>query len=68
MGSMYPFSRNHNENESISQEPYRFGPGLIETTKLSYLQRYSLLKQMYSTLVNLNGTGTFYRPIIFEFP
>lgn len=23
---------------------------------------------MYSTLVDMNGTGSFYRPIIFEFP
>ena len=25
LGSLYPFARNHNENESISQEPWVFG-------------------------------------------
>lgn len=65
VGSFYPFARNHNENESIPQEPYRFGNKLLETTKLSFYQRYSLLKQMYSTLLDLNGTGSFYRPLFF---
>jgi alpha-glucosidase (family GH31 glycosyl hydrolase) len=68
VGSFYPFARNHNENESIPQEPYQFGNRLLETTRASFYQRYSLLKQMYTTLLNLNGTGTFYRPIFFEFP
>lgn len=68
VGSFYPFARNHHENESISQEPYQFGNKLLETSKMSFYQRYSLLKQMYSTLVELNGTGTFYRPLFFEFP
>jgi alpha-glucosidase (family GH31 glycosyl hydrolase) len=65
VGSFYPFARNHNENESIPQEPYQFGNKLLETTKASFYQRYSLIKQMYSTLLNLNGTGTFYRPLFF---
>ena len=65
VGSFYPFARNHNENESISQEPYRFGKDLLETTRNSFNQRYSLLKQMYTTLVDLNGTGSFYRPMFF---
>jgi alpha-glucosidase (family GH31 glycosyl hydrolase) len=67
VGSLYPFARNHNENESIPQEPYKLGETLLETSRLSLYQRYSLLKQMYSTLLELNGTGSFYRPLVFEF-
>jgi alpha-glucosidase (family GH31 glycosyl hydrolase) len=26
------------------------------------------LKQLYSVLVDLNGKGTFFRPVYFEFP
>ena len=67
LGSLYPFSRNHNENESIPQEPWVFGQKLLNTAQISLQQRYSLLKQMYTTLINLNGVGSFYRPIFFEF-
>ena len=66
-GSLYPFMRNHNENESIAQEPYQFGDTLIETSRIVLNERYALLKQLYSELVALNGTGTFYRPLFFEF-
>lgn len=67
VGSFYPFARNHNENESISQEPYRYGSDLMEATRMSFNQRYSLLKQMYTSMVILNGSGSFYRPMFFEF-
>ena len=67
LGSFYPFARNHNEEKFHDQEPYAFGEKLIDTTRVSFYQRYSLLKQMYSTLLAINGTGSFYRPLFFEF-
>ena len=40
---------------------------MLLTAQISLRQRYSLLKQLYTTLLNLNGAGSFYRPIFFEF-
>lgn len=39
----------------------------MKTAQISIKQRYSLLKQLYSILVDLNGKGTFFRPVYFEF-
>lgn len=68
VGSFYPFSRNHNELESRSQEPYAFGKTLLETSRESLKTRYALLKHMYSVMVIKKGKGSFFRPISFEFP
>lgn len=70
VGALYPFARNHNDNTSIPQEPYAF-PGydyVLQASKKALDLRYSLLKQYYTYFVVLNGTGTVFKPLFFEFP
>jgi len=68
VGTLYPFSRNHNIKWGKHHEPYALGPTLLETARVTLNQRYSLLKHYYSLFVAANGTGTIYRPLFFEFP
>ena len=67
LGAFYPFARNHNHEASIPQEPYSFGDVHAETSRISLKTRYSLLKQMYTWMVRKGGTGSFFKPIFFEF-
>eukprot|EP01080_Neovahlkampfia_damariscottae_P000616 gene616-8120_t len=68
LGSFYPFARNHNSIGKRSQEPFAFGPLLIETTRSALLNRYSLLPYYYTLFhdVHVNG-GTVIKSIPFEF-
>eukprot|EP00347_Sterkiella_histriomuscorum_P014109 403362137 len=77
VGSFYPFSRNHNNNGNIDQEPYRFKgleyePGVqyFDIMKNAIKNKYQLIRYYYSSLVQLSlkGSGTFYKPLFFEFP
>jgi len=68
LGTLYPFSRNHNTIEAIDQDPFAFGETLIKTSMKSLKFRYSILKYYYSLFVKNNGTGTVMRPLFFEFP
>jgi len=69
LGSFYPFSRNHNEIFARDQEPFAFGPHLINTTRAVLLNRYSLLPYYYTLFFNhhING-GNVIKSIPFEFP
>lgn len=65
LGVLYPFSRNHNEIESHSQEPYVFGQRTLRTAKMSLDLRYAILKQYYSIFVRSKGLGSIFRPLFF---
>jgi len=69
IGAFYPFSRNHNCQEMIDQEPYALGDRVISASRNAIRQKYSLLRYYYSKMFDLsiNG-GTLFRPIFFEFP
>eukprot|EP01017_Pseudomicrothorax_dubius_P005599 TRINITY_DN11441_c0_g1_i4.p1 TRINITY_DN11441_c0_g1~~TRINITY_DN11441_c0_g1_i4.p1 ORF type:complete len:398 (+),score=108.41 TRINITY_DN11441_c0_g1_i4:1034-2227(+) len=67
LGGLYPFSRNHNVNDSISQEPYALGPKVLSAAQQSIQLRYSILKYYYSTFLRRRGIGTVFRPVFFEF-
>jgi alpha-glucosidase (family GH31 glycosyl hydrolase) len=69
LGSFYPFARNHNAIGKRDQEPFAFGPLLIEETRKALLNRYSLLPYYYTLFYNahVNG-GTVIKSIAFEFP
>lgn len=69
LGTLYPFSRNHNSNTSISQEPWAFGPTLLNTASMSIRNRYSLFLHIYTGMfsTSLNG-GAYFRPTFFEYP
>jgi alpha-glucosidase (family GH31 glycosyl hydrolase) len=69
LGSFYPFSRNHNGRDTVSQEPYSLGNYTLTSTKRALALRYSLIRYLYTQLflVSLNG-GTVFKPLFFEFP
>lgn len=68
VGSLYPFSRNHNTFETVSQDPFSLGPTMLKTSLLAIKFRYSLLKYYYSLFVRNKGKGMVLRPLFFEFP
>ncbi|EGR31770.1 hypothetical protein IMG5_102700 [Ichthyophthirius multifiliis] len=70
LGSLYPFSRNHNGIGYISQEPYAFPdyPYVLQASLNSLNIRYQLLKFYYHLFVRQGGVGTVFRPLFFEFP
>ena len=70
VGAFYPFSRNHNDRNSIDQYPWSFGQNIENIVKKDILVRYSLIRYFYSQLflVSLNEKGAFFKPLMFEFP
>jgi len=71
LGSFYPFSRNHNHQDYISQEPYVFGKNSLtyKSSKLAITMKYSLLRYYYTNLfkVSLGEKGSFFKPLFFEY-
>ena len=75
LGAFYPFMRNHNKKLARDQFPWSFNYGdgrykAIELIKKVINLRYSLLRYMYSQLflISINQKGSFFKPIMFEFP
>jgi lysosomal alpha-glucosidase len=68
LGSFYPFSRNHNEIGTISQEPYAFNDTVTAISRAALENRYSLLPYYYTLFYRAHVTGdTVARPLFFEF-
>ena len=75
LGAFYPFMRNHNSKRAIDQYPWSFGEksdkyDAIQMIKNIINCRYSLLRYMYSQLflISMNEKGSFFKPVMFEFP
>lgn len=75
MGAWIPFSRNHNSNVSIDQEPFAFKEDyVLPATRNAFLQRYSYLKWLYSLFVrnwdrfSEHAAGTVMKPLWWLFP
>jgi alpha-glucosidase (family GH31 glycosyl hydrolase) len=68
LGSFYPFSRNHNERSSKSQEPYALGDLTLSAARNNLKLRYGLLKQIYTTFFSNKGVGMIWKPLFFAFP
>jgi len=69
LGTLYPFSRNHNTVGARSQEPYAFGPTLLNVSRTALNLRYSLLPYYYTQFYNIHTSGgAFWRPLFFEYP
>jgi len=47
LGSVYPFARNHNQDNAIDQEAYALGPVVMAAAKNNLKLRYSILKAYY---------------------
>jgi alpha-glucosidase len=68
LGSLYTFARDHNDDNSISQEPYALGPTVLQAAKTNLKLRYSFLKYFYYLFVTKRGIGSIWRPVFFEYP
>ena len=70
IGAFYPFSRNHNSKNSKDQYPWTFGKYTEDIIRKDIQYRYSLLIYFYSQLflISLNEKGSFFKPVMFEFP
>uniref|UniRef100_A0A8C6W327 Sucrase-isomaltase, intestinal n=1 Tax=Nannospalax galili TaxID=1026970 RepID=A0A8C6W327_NANGA len=70
LGAFYPFSRNHNAEGYIEQDPAVFGQDslLVKTSKHYLNIRYTLLPFLYTLLYKAHAFGeTVARPFLFEF-
>jgi alpha-glucosidase (family GH31 glycosyl hydrolase) len=69
MGMLYPFTRNHNSNDTIPQEPWAFGPTLLRVANNAIRIKYSLMNFYYSWMFRLAlEGGGFFVPTFFHFP
>ena len=67
VGSLYPFSRSHNQDMYRDKEPFNRYETVLETTKKSLRFRYEILKFYYSEFIRLRGKGMLIRPLFYEF-
>jgi len=68
VGALYPFSRDHSADQTISQEPYALGATVLETARVNLAFRYSIVRHYYTQFLKRNSIGTIFRPVFFEFP
>lgn len=59
VGVAYPFMRNHNVNDSISQEPWAFQKTnlTLYAARGAIAQRYSWIKALYNLFLGTHSNG-----------
>ncbi|GAW23376.1 hypothetical protein ANO14919_129340 [Xylariales sp. No.14919] len=68
LSAFFPFYRNHNRDDAISQEPYIW-PSVTEASKVAMKIRYALLPYIYTVFYLSHSTGsTTLRALAWEFP
>jgi alpha-glucosidase (family GH31 glycosyl hydrolase) len=68
LAALYPFTRNHNDHESISQEPYALGDTVLAAARNGLKFRYSILKYYYTLFITKKGLGSIFKPMFFAYP
>jgi alpha-glucosidase (family GH31 glycosyl hydrolase) len=69
LGTLYPFSRNHNTLDAIAQEPYAFDSNVTATSNLAIRTRYLLLNYIYTLMfTHAQNGGVWFKPAFFEYP
>lgn len=67
-GAFYPFSRNHNSDDTIEQDPVAMGPKVVAAAKYALNMRYTLLPYLYYLFYKAHVYGdSVARPLFFEF-
>ncbi|CAG0890498.1 unnamed protein product [Darwinula stevensoni] len=68
LGAFYPFSRNHNAEGHIDQDPGMW-PTVAEASRIALGARYRVLPYLYTLFYHANTVGdTVVRPLLMEFP
>ncbi|CAG9332945.1 unnamed protein product [Blepharisma stoltei] len=69
LGSLYPFARNHNDNQALPQEPWAFGTNMLETSNMAIRNRYFLMLYIYTEMFFTSFSGEmFFKPTFFSYP
>ncbi|KAL1434762.1 hypothetical protein MTO96_001660 [Rhipicephalus appendiculatus] len=69
LGAFYPFSRNHNTDDGIDQDPFSLGEPVIRSALVNLAARYQLIPYLYTLFYRSHVYGeTVARPLFFEFP
>lgn len=69
LGAFYSFSRNHNTDNTIEQDPVALGSLVVSSAKYALELRYCLLPYLYTLFFKSHTAGeTVVRPLFFEFP
>lgn len=70
LGTLYPFSRNHNDIDSVSQEPWALGPQYLQNSILAIRNRYSLLNYFYTLMFmsSLSPGNLIWQAAFFQYP
>lgn len=69
LGAFYPFSRNHNTDEALDQDPASMGDAVVVPTRNAYYWRYKLLPYLYTLFYRAHRYGeTVARPLFFDHP
>lgn len=58
LGAFYTFSRNHNSDIDIDQDPVALGPVVVEANINAYRRKYSLIPFAYTLITQANKFGT----------
>ena len=65
-GAFYPFSRNHNTDNGIDQDPVSLGPEVVKSAKSALSIRYALLPYLYRLIIFRRSFLHFYQRIWME--
>ncbi|KAA0195144.1 hypothetical protein HAZT_HAZT008012 [Hyalella azteca] len=69
LGAFYPFSRNHNTDTAIDQDPVALGPDVVNASRQALTERYRLLPYLYTLFYRAHVYGdTVARPLFLQFP
>ncbi|RWS23758.1 lysosomal alpha-glucosidase-like protein [Leptotrombidium deliense] len=69
LGAFYPFSRNHNANGQIDQDPVSLGPTVVKASINALQLRYEFLPYLYTLFYRAHIFGeTVARPLFFVYP
>lgn len=69
LGAFYSFSRNHNTDDGIDQDPVALGGTVVSAAREALLLKYAHLAYLYTLFYKVHRFGgTVLRPLFFEFP